>query len=226
MRAAEPTSEPAHTLGGMDAFNLAEIARRLENMLRVGSVDAADYGRARVRIRCGQLVTGWLPWLTARAGHDVDWWAPDLGEQVLVLSPSGEMANGIVLPALYRGAVPAPETTPDVRSIAFGDGTSIKYDRAAHRLSVSCVGDVTVTNASTITVQSGGAVTVQAPSVTIDTPMCTVSGRLNVGNGMAVTGSVGGSAAATFSGDVVAGGISLTGHTHPGDSGGTTGAPR
>lgn len=210
----------------MHDYHLTELARRLENLLRVGTVEAADYAKARVRIRCGQLVTGWLPWLTARAGQDVDWWAPDIGEQVLVLSPSGDMALGIVLPAIYQRAVPAPEDTPDVRHIAFGDGTTVKYDRVAHRMTVDCVGAVTITNAATITVQSGGAVSVQAPSITLDTPTCTISGRLNVGNGMNVSGSSGNGGAATFAGDVIAAGISLITHTHPGDSGGSTGAPR
>lgn len=210
----------------MQDFHLTELARRLENLLRVGTVEATDYAKARVRIRCGQLVTGWLPWLTARAGQDVDWWAPEVGEQVLVLSPSGDMALGIVLPAIYHSASPAPEASPDVRSIAFGDGTSIKYDRAAHSLTVDCVGSVTITNASTITVQSGGSVTVQAPSVTLDTDTCTVTGRLNVGNGMNVSGNSGNGGAASFAGDVIAKGISLIAHTHPGDSGGTTGAPQ
>lgn len=210
----------------MQDFHLAELARRLENLLRVGTIEAADYGKAMVRVRCGELVTGWLPWLTSRARHDVDWWAPEVGEQVLVLSPSGEMVNGLVLPAIYQTAAPAPEAVPTVRSVTFQDGTRIAYDRAAHRLSVDCVGEVVITNANTITVQSGGAVTVKAPSITLDTPLCTVTGRLNVGNGMNVSGSSGNGGAATFAGDVIAAGISLITHTPPGDSGGSTGAPR
>lgn len=210
----------------MNDYHLTELARRLENILRVGTVHAADYPRARVRVQSGDLITGWLPWLTARAGQDIDWWAPDIGEQVLVLSPSGDIANGLVLAAIYQTNAAAPEDTPDIRRIKFGDGTTLHYDRAGHHLRAHCVGDITLTNANTITIESGDALTVKAPKITLDAPACIVTGRLNVGNGMNVSGISGNGGAASFGGDVIAGGISLITHTHPGDSGGTTGAPQ
>ena len=80
---------------------LADINSRLARMMRIGTVVELDEAAARVRVTCGagdgKITTAWLPWITARAGPDRTWWALEPGEQVMVLSPSGEMAQGVVL---------------------------------------------------------------------------------------------------------------------------------
>lgn len=112
-------------------FRLAELERRLANIVRIGTVEEADYPNARVRVAIGEILTAWLPWLTRRAGGDRDWWAPEAGEQVVVLSPAGDLAQGVVLPSLYADAAPAPATSPDIRREIHGDGLVIEHDRAA-----------------------------------------------------------------------------------------------
>ncbi len=119
-----------------------EMDRRLANIVRLGTVEEADFDKARVRIRCGDMLTGWLPWLTGRAGKDKDWWAPDIGEQVMVLSPSGEPAQGVVLLGVYQDGFPQPETDVNKRTVVFEDGTKVTYDRSAHKLDVIIKGDV------------------------------------------------------------------------------------
>tara|TARA_R110000824_G_scaffold118575_1_gene270877 strand:- start:268 stop:864 length:597 start_codon:yes stop_codon:yes gene_type:complete len=116
---------------GQQEFDLAELARRLTNIVRPGTIDSADYGAALVRVRFdANWVSGWLPWLTRRAGADVDWWAPEVGEQVIVLSPMGDPAQGWVLPAGYSNAVPAPAASPDMAVALFQDGFKVSHDRA------------------------------------------------------------------------------------------------
>lgn len=66
-----------------------------------------------------------------------------------------------------------------------------------------------------------GDVTLDAPSFTINAPT-TVNGLLTYTQGMVGSG---GENTASITGDVVANGISLVHHKHPGDSGGTTGEP-
>lgn len=123
-------------------FAAAEMDRRLANIVRLGTVEEADYEKARVRIRCGDMLTGWLPWLTGRAGKDIDWCPPDIGEQVMVLSPSGDPAQGAVLFGAYQDSAPAPETDVNKRTVVFEDGTKVTYDRSAHKLDVIIKGDV------------------------------------------------------------------------------------
>jgi phage baseplate assembly protein V len=54
----------------------------------------------------GQLLTDWLPWISTRAGGQRarTWWPPRVGEQCLVLSPGGELAQGRVLCGIYSDA--------------------------------------------------------------------------------------------------------------------------
>lgn len=130
---------------------LTELERRLENMLRVGTIAEADYATARVRVKDGDMLTGWLPWFTHRASTDTTWWAPEVGEQVMVLSPSGDPAQGVVLPAIFQNAYPPPESRPSIRRVDFGDGCVCTYDREAKHFEgqlpgtarIECAGNLT-----------------------------------------------------------------------------------
>jgi len=137
----------------------ADQVRRLANLLRAGTVSEADYSKARVRVNIGKLATAWLPWLTHRAGPDSTWWAPEVGEQVMVFAPCGDLAQAVVLGAIYQNSFPAPESSADIATARWKDGTAITYDRAAHELTVNCVGNIEVIAAATVTIK--------APSITL-----------------------------------------------------------
>jgi len=111
-------------------MRLTELERRVANIVRPGTVEEADYDAARVRVRIGAVITAFLPWLTRRAGGDADWWAPEVGEQVMVFAPSGELGQAVVMPALYSDAAPAPSDSPDIRAEVYGDGFKVTHDRA------------------------------------------------------------------------------------------------
>lgn len=86
-----------------------ELGRKLENLIRRGTVHAVRGKPAGVRVQSGDNITDWLPWLTVRAGG-VDggrmWDAPVVGEQVVVLSQGGDLAQGVVLLGLASDAMP------------------------------------------------------------------------------------------------------------------------
>lgn len=114
---------------------LAELERRVSSLIMTGVISAADYETATVKVKAGANETTWLPWLTQRAGQDKSWWAPEVGEQVLVVSVDGDTANGYVLPgALFSTANPANANNADVRRYTFNDGAQIEYDRVKHHL--------------------------------------------------------------------------------------------
>lgn len=150
------------------AWRLAELERRLDNVVRYGTVTAADYAAARVRVRSGDLETGWIPWLTRRASHDADWWAPEVGEQVVILSPCGDPGQATAVPAIYQSAHPAPDSVETRRRVAFGDGTVVVYDRAAKLLSIQCAGDIDITAAGNITITATGNFTVAAARIDLN----------------------------------------------------------
>lgn len=46
----------------------AELMRLLSNIIRTGIISEVDEKSWRVRVRSGELETGWLRWNTTRAG--------------------------------------------------------------------------------------------------------------------------------------------------------------
>ena len=100
-----------------------------------------DYEKAKVKVKIGELVTDFLPWITNRAES---WSPPNIDEQVIVLSPLGELSLGVVLPAIYQEKYPAPENKKEVNSVKFQDGTRFTYDKEKHHLEIEVVDKITL----------------------------------------------------------------------------------
>lgn len=113
-------------------MRLTEVERRQENSIRIGTIHAVDYEAARASVRIASIVTTSRPWIAQRAGSDRSWWAPEVGEQVVLLSPSGDFNQGIILPAIYSAAATAPANSADIRRDVFSDGFMIEHDREAN----------------------------------------------------------------------------------------------
>ena len=203
-------SEPALAIG--------EIQRLLHNMIRVGTIHSVDHGSpgkpALVRVALGELVTDWRPYHEARAGGTTTWNPPTVGEQATVLSPSGDIGAAVVIVGLNSTGKPAPSNDPSKTVTRYPDGAVIEYDHAGHTL--------------TATLPGGGTATLVAPvAVTIDSPLVTMTGDCIVKKSLTFLGGMigrgkakGASSAAEIEGtirtteDVIANGVSLTGHDH------------
>lgn len=142
--------------------NVAEILRLLHNLIRIGTVAEVDHASARVRVTIGGLTTARLPWLELRAGETRTWNPPTLGEQVLVLSPGGDLSAGVVLSGLYRQAHPAPSDDEKVIGRWYPDGTRVEYDHDNHRLLIHCVGDIQLEVEGNLTATVGGDASLEA----------------------------------------------------------------
>lgn len=207
---------------------LSNIDLRLANLLRYGVIaelDEANPDGPRATVDLGDVVTDWLPWFTPRAGADRTWWAPEPGEQVMVLSPSGELSQGTILPAINSGVNPANGGRRTLQRTTYADGTIVEYDRDAHKVTVDAsasngavvvnvgAGQVTV-NCATATVNASSSVTLDTPrthctgTLTVDGDTlvkgaATVQGATTCQAGLAVSGGAGG-AAATITGALTA----------------------
>lgn len=107
---------------------MAEILRLLRNLIRIGTVSEINLDDALCRVDTGQNTTGWLHWLTARAGKTRSWNAPSIGEQVLILCLGGELDTGFVLPGIFSDTSPAPSASADALHWSFPDGAVIEYE--------------------------------------------------------------------------------------------------
>ena len=180
--------------GEVQEFRIVELARRLANVVRPGVVAEVDHEAGTVRVQyadSAEALTDWLPWLTQRAGGDAFWWPPAVGEQVLLLAPSGDLANAIVLGSLYSDAHPAPETSPDKHLVRYSDGAEIEYDRAAHRLRA--------------VLPAGGAAEITAPDGVTITGDVMVTGDVTITGDVDASGNIDGGANVTAGGNVEAG---------------------
>ena len=208
----------------MNFQQTADMQRRLANVVRVGVVASVDLPNARCRVTIGDLQTAPLPFLAVKAGEDRTWHPPEVGEQVLVLAPSGELSAGFVLGGVYTTAYPAPSTSPEVAKMLFKDGSTATYDRALHSLTldlptsgssltVNINGNATISATGNALVEADGNATVSAGSVA----------RIEAGSQIQmVAPAVNITSTVTVSGDVVAGGVSLKTHKHGGVQGGSS----
>ncbi|MFP3016790.1 MAG: phage baseplate assembly protein V [Wolbachia sp.] len=122
-------------------FAIAELNRRLANIIRIGLIKEIDYEKAKVRVKVGEFLTDWLPWITYRAES---WSPPNIDEQVVVLSPFGELSLGVVLPAIYQEKYPPPENKKEINSAKFQDGTKLSYDKDKHHLEIDVIDKITL----------------------------------------------------------------------------------
>ncbi|MCP5136036.1 MAG: phage baseplate assembly protein V [Gammaproteobacteria bacterium] len=159
---------------------LEELERRLANVLRVGTVTEVDAPAARCRVAIAGEPTAPRPWLTHRAGDAVTWWAPSVGEQVLVLAPQGDLGQAVVLPALYSDATAAPSEQTGEHRTVYPDGAVIRYDSAAHALTADLPGSASINAAGPVDVTAGADVTVTAPRVVLDAETVRCTGDLDV----------------------------------------------
>lgn len=137
---------------------ISEMQRRLANVIRYGTVSEVDTASAKCRVKLGKsLFTGWLPWQTIAANSTLSTWsAPKIGEQVIVLSPSGSLGAAFVLTALYKSDHPAPATEETKHTITFVDGTKVEYDTSTQTLHFESSGDVTIKAAGNINMEASG----------------------------------------------------------------------
>lgn len=205
----------------------ADANRRLENIVRFGTVKTINPSKPipRVIVNLGDIETPEIRCLNIRSGDDTTWDMPSVNEECVVISPCGDIGQtSFVLYGFYNDDHPAPSDDLNKKIRMFADGCVIAYDVSAHHLSA------VLPSGGTAVLTADGGVTVNGDT--------TINGNLQVNGSTAMTGNntVGGSqlvqgschSSGTFSsdGDVTASGVSLTGHTHPGDSGGTTGGPQ
>ncbi len=209
-----------------DEMGQQDAHRRIANAIRLGKIEQVNEATGQVRVRAGEFLTGWINFATGRAGGDRTWWMPETGEQVVIASPSGDMAQAVVIGTLYQDAHPAPANSKDKHRTEYADGTIVEYDRAAHRMTTE-IGPAKITADRTQIVVSIGStkMTMTAAGTVFDGPV-PINGLLTYTQGMA--GSGGGTAAniagsiQVSGGDVTADGIGLKTHKHSGVQSGSS----
>lgn len=196
----------------------AEIYRLIMNMIRFGIVEQVNLtlDPPKARVRCGELLTDWVPRSVRRAGNASSWWPPTEGEQVIILSAGGELSAGVIIAALYQKSAPAPMNTANTQHITHPDGAVIEYN--------ADTGALKATGIKTATLDAGESINATAPEITctasvkitLDTPTVECSNHLKtatfeVTEGGQMTGNIQHSGG-TFSSN----GVVIDSHNHGG----------
>lgn len=205
----------------------AELHRRLENLIRFGTIKTIHPAKpfTTVTVTIGAITTGKLRFLTLRAGRTKTWDPPSVGEEVMVLSPSGVLEMGVAIAGFNNEENPSPSDDLNKTIRVFEDGCIFTYDVASHEL--------------TAILPPGGKATLTADGGVTVNGDTTINGNVQVNGSVAMTGNntVGGSqlvqgsshSTGQFSteADVTAGDISLKSHKTSGVKAGdeTSGEP-
>jgi len=144
---------------------ITDLERRLSNQIVIGKISKVDHKRARYRVKFGDIETDWLPDVQSRSGRTKVWEGRDIGEQVIISSPSGDLAQGVILGSIHTDQTQAGDNGAHHRVI-YPDGTTLDYDDEAHayRLSVAQGGSFE------LVIGGGVSITAQAGKLTINAP--------------------------------------------------------
>ncbi|MET0465318.1 MAG: phage baseplate assembly protein V [Chitinophagaceae bacterium] len=113
--------------------------RLFTKMMQWGEVVQADYDAGKVRVRLGAeqslpgqkagracTVSPWLPVPQSRAGANRSWAMPEIGDQVMIMCPNGEVAQGVI--GFHVGCAnhsPNAAKSPDVQRSIWGNNGNI-----------------------------------------------------------------------------------------------------
>ena len=190
------------------SFALAEHDRMIANLVIECFVVAVDTTASPpvCRVSDGEWTSAWVRWHSIAAGAARHWRAPSIGEQGVLISPSGDPASGTFVPGLYGDAGNAPDDRDHVEVWSFPDGGSLIYDWKAKRYSIALpTGTVEIVVGGTIAEITDSKVTVTAGAIglvgptTVDGPL-TVNGPATIAQALAVTGAAALNGGATMSG--------------------------
>uniref|UniRef100_A0A3L0VVE1 Phage baseplate assembly protein V n=1 Tax=Escherichia coli TaxID=562 RepID=A0A3L0VVE1_ECOLX len=183
-----------------------ELQRLIDNLIRIGTVTAVRSGECRVKT--GNIETNWRPYTTDRAGANRTRHRLSIGEQVILLSVSGDLRNAYILGSLNATAADEPlreDDNPDLDRTEYSDGAVIEYNPDTGALNATGIKSANI--AASVTVK-------------LITPLVECTQALKVGTTITAGGKITAPTAKI-------GNVEVTTHKHSGVStgGGQTGGP-
>lgn len=154
----------------MSDYELGEMGRQMANLVRVGKIEELDEANARVKVSTAGLTTDWLPWGAGRAGKTKQWSPPQVGEQVVLASPYGDLGQAVVIGSMFSDDNPAPATSKDQETILYPDGAKQDYNSASHAftLDVPAGGTITIRCGPSSIVLSDAGVKIIGPRIDLN----------------------------------------------------------
>lgn len=146
-----------------DDFINSETNRKSYNMMRYGNIHSINSSndKAKVSFDNGQIITDFLPWLAGASGDVRIYRVPTVGEQVLLISPAGEMNMGVILCGIFTDDYPAPVSDANVHKIQYVDGGYFEYNFQTGDMNVHATGNINIISAGSVSITAPNDVNIQ-----------------------------------------------------------------
>lgn len=154
-------------------FTLNDLGRRLANIIRIGAIFEIDHEAAKARVKIGDLMTNWLPWVNSNSGANNSWNPPEIDEQVIILSPGGELNQAVILPSLYKSN--ASGNLPNIQSVTYKDGSKVSFDHDAGNLTLDLQENISLDIKGSAIIKVAGDANIEAENITL-------KGNVNLGD--------------------------------------------
>lgn len=194
-----------------------ELYRLLANMIRTGRVEAVRPGSAsdpaRCRVRTGELLTTWVPWVSQAAGGSGQtrhWRTPAIGEPCLLLSPGGDLAQATALPGLFSDDMPQGAASQDVERHDFSESDFWEHKRPASTLRFEIAAAIELKVGASVLHITPEGTTLTTPKFTVDSADSTFTGAVTVNGLLTFNGGIAGQAGEGGS-NAIQGGIAIQG---------------
>lgn len=108
------------------ASRVADLERRFSGVMRHGTVHEVDPAKQIVRLKMGDgedggpFLSPWLPYAQIAGALKVHT-PPSAGQQMTILSPSGDWLQGTALPFTWSNGNPSPSSSGSEHVLTFGD---------------------------------------------------------------------------------------------------------
>lgn len=119
----------------------------IDKLLCEGTIAEIDLDAHLVRVQHGGITTNWIRWFGTYSGDLIDWGDPTVGEAGMILSPSGDMLNGVFLRGIYSDQFTPPSTDKNTWKLKFRNGDTIEHKdddytiKITGNIDISCKGD-------------------------------------------------------------------------------------
>lgn len=118
----------AHIHWLIDTDAMLNTEQAIEKLIQYATVEQVDTAGVLVRVRAGDNLTDWVRWFSTFSGSHIDWSSPSVGEQGMLLSPSGILNNGAFLRGLPSEQFQPPSHDEQSFVIRFKNGDTMTHD--------------------------------------------------------------------------------------------------
>ena len=161
-----------------DSFVFSEVARRLGNVVRFGTVAEIDHKKARIRGKIGKITTTSIPWLTT-AGAVKIWNPPVVGEQVCVVAQGGDLAVSLAIPGIFCNKFAAPGNDQNVVRLELSPQASIEFNKTNNEFTLEIQGAEVILGDDKFSISIGASAIEMTPaSIRISAPSVEIPGFL------------------------------------------------